>query len=797
MTRSDPGAGSGTNETGAQDPLPEDALSTAPEGPAEAEAAPAEAEAPVEPEVFVDSEVSVEAEAPMESGPLPPGEHTPPVEAGPSLEARVPVEAEVPVEPEASEGAPAEAAEPAADVEPSEAAETVELVRPVEEPADEPDTEPVVRSAAKPKRAASRKTARKKAVKTDDAPGIVAAGFAGTREEPHRQARLAREQPLLLHSMSIFRSLFEAIARCRPIGTVVEVGVESGRTSSVYADLGATVHCVDPNPTDELRAVLDGDPRLHLVEGRSPDVLRELPVADLYVLDGDHNYAVVRGELAWIMKNAPDAVVALHDVLWPSGRRDTYHQPSPLAADDVHPSTDGGPTVWHDGVTPVGFAGLGDYTVATHAGGERNGVLTAVEDALTEGGGDWRFEIVPAVFGLGVLARSGSPGAAEIFAALRPYTSSDLLAAMENNRIALYTRVLQLQHEAEARTEDATRMAETIAAQQREIKRLRGEPAGTAAAAPAAAPGREAPAVQKEEKPRSAEVSDYVSTVAVHHDTWGTFLEPDASIADLENPHEVLGIPILSGHHADLKAFAGYNTVFDRIADRVAGVNLAYEDQCSANHYFDVFTRIERDHEQANRIVEVGVFMGGSSTVFAGCVEPMGFELDLVDVNPVYLQFAYERIRRTFPGATPRVRMFYGDLPTYVQKVLVPETSARAIVHHDGAHDFNQVVKDISSLYFVRDRVHSLAIQDTHLRGLIEHFNFVDAAVYAMFGVDVKYEPVGARYEEGSSVTNPNQWNGNYFLAGMSEGMYIPFEGVQWKYPHPSMDLENFLPEKR
>ncbi|WP_211238568.1 class I SAM-dependent methyltransferase [Actinomadura rifamycini] len=737
MTRSDPGAGPGTNETGAQEAFPEDALSTPPEDPVE----------PVEPAV---------PEAPVE-----------------------------PVAAEAEE--PAEAVEPV-----GEAAETPELVR----PGDEPDTEPVVRSAAaKPKRTASRKAARKKAAVPDEPSGIVATGFAGTRDEPHRQARLAREQPLLLHSMSIFRSLFEAIARCREIGTVVEVGVESGRTSAVYADLGATVHCVEPNPTDELRAVLAADPRLHLVEGRSPDVLGELPAADLYVLDGDHNYAVVREELAWIMKNAPDAVVALHDVLWPSGRRDMYYQPSPLAAEDAHPSTGGGPTVWHDEVTPVGFAGMGAYTVAAHAGGERNGVLTAVEDALVEGGGDWRFEIVPAVFGLGVLARSGSPGAAEIFAALRPYTSSDLLAAMENNRIALYTRILQLQYEAEARTEEATRMAETIAAQQQEIDRLGGGTGRPAAAA--AAPRRDEPAAPKEEQPRSAEVSDYVSTVAVHHDTWGTFLEPDASIADLENPHEVLGIPILSGHHADLKAFAGYNTVFDRIADRVAGVNLAYEDQCSANHYFDVFTRIERDHRHATRIVEVGVFMGGSSTVFAGCVEPMGFELDLVDVNPVYLQFAYERIRRTFPGATPRVRMFYGDLPTYVQKVLLPETSARAIVHHDGAHDFNQVVKDISSLYFVRDRVHSLAIQDTHLRGLIEHFNFVDAAVYAMFGVDVKYEPVGARYEEGSSVTNPNQWNGNYFLAGMSEGMYIPFEGVEWKYPHPSMDLETFLPVKR
>ncbi|MFD0691525.1 class I SAM-dependent methyltransferase [Actinomadura fibrosa] len=307
------------------------------------------------------------------------------------------------------------------------------------------------------------------------APPVV----TGTRGDPHAQARAARGLPLLVHSMSVFRELFEQIfaaraAADRPITEVVEVGVESGQVSSVYADLGATVHCVEPRPGDDLRAFLDADPRLNLVEGLSPDVLPSLPVADLYVLDGDHNYAVVRAELAWIMEHAPDAVVVLHDVLWPCGRRDFYYQPSALPPEDVHPSTGGGPTVWHDDVTPAGFVGDGAFTVAEHAGGERNGVLTAVEDALAETGG-WRLAIVPAVFGFGVLVRETAPAAAEVFEALRPHTSSALLATMENNRIALYTRVLQLQYEAAARTGDANRLTETIAAQQREIERLHSE----------------------------------------------------------------------------------------------------------------------------------------------------------------------------------------------------------------------------------------------------------------------------------------------------------------------------------
>ena len=61
-------------------------------------------------------------------------------------------------------------------------------------------------------------------------------------------------------------------------------------------------------------------------------------------------------------------------------------------------------------------------------------------------------------------------------------------------------------------------------------------------------------------------MTDYVAAVAKHQPTWGTFLEPDPSLADVKHPHEPLNIPIQGGHHADLKAFAGQNPVFDRTA---------------------------------------------------------------------------------------------------------------------------------------------------------------------------------------------------------------------------------------
>lgn len=299
----------------------------------------------------------------------------------------------------------------------------------------------------------------------------------GSRDDPNAQIRSARSMPLLLHSMSVFREMFEIIFANREINTVVEIGVESGQVSSVYTDLGAkAVYCIEPAPSDALRATLAENPALHLVERMSPEVLADLPVADLYVIDGDHNYAVVHPELSWIVKNAPDAMVAMHDVLWPWGRRDLYYEPSSLSDDQRHEYSDDGPTVWLDDLTPAGFVGLGAFTAAKRSGGEANGVLTAVEDVLAQAeNDDWIFEVVPAVFGMGLVMPRRGEGVAKILADLRPYTASKLLATMEKNRIALYTRVLQMQYDAAGCAVTADQMAEELARQRRELDDLRSE----------------------------------------------------------------------------------------------------------------------------------------------------------------------------------------------------------------------------------------------------------------------------------------------------------------------------------
>lgn len=273
----------------------------------------------------------------------------------------------------------------------------------------------------------------------------------------------------------------------------------------------------------------------------------------------------------------------------------------------------------------------------------------------------------------------------------------------------------------------------------------------------------------------------------------GNFLEPDNKLQSLNFTEisERLNVNIKSGNQPDLMPYAGRNIIFD---DIIAKRNLEdnhYEDQCSAKYYFDIFNTIKATLGEATRIVEVGVFMGGSTSILAGCAHYLGMELDLIDISPNYLQFARERARRCYPDAVEsRVRMFHGSLPEYVRDVLKNEDDARVIIHHDGSHSFEQVIRDLGSLYYIRNHVHSLLIQDTNLRGMPKHFNFVDSAVFAIFGRNVTYAPLGTVYQ---STGGPNQWEGNYVMPDEPEGMYIPFSHNKFHYPHPRINLAHFF----
>ncbi len=277
------------------------------------------------------------------------------------------------------------------------------------------------------------------------------------------------------------------------------------------------------------------------------------------------------------------------------------------------------------------------------------------------------------------------------------------------------------------------------------------------------------------------------------HPQWATFLPVPAPLAEGENPGD-----LLPGRHLQRQARPTdtANKIWNRIAQRINAYPYATSDQCSEKHYRDVFEFIRLNTGSIDRFVECGVFQGGLSILLAGCALEFDFQLDLVDIDPAALNATFHRIRLTFPEALPRIRLFLGELPNYVKACVREPDFQNAVLHHDGSHRFNIVVRDLASLFYVRSKLHAVLIQDTHLRHSDPaKFCFVDAAVAAVFGLDLKYQPIGVTFH---ATTFPERLKREgehdvYFVGGLSEGMMIPLAENNFLYPHALHSIDDFI----
>ena len=258
------------------------------------------------------------------------------------------------------------------------------------------------------------------------------------------------DEPLLLHSLSEHGELiFGALDAARP-RRVVEIGSETGGFSKELLDWagrnGATLVTVEPYPTPEVRELAATTEHFELITGRSPGVLAEIEPGDAYVIDGDHNHWTVTAELRSAYADGREPLAILHDVAWPCARRDQYYAPHAIPAEGRHDLS------WEQGRDPDsselvdvgGFQAEFEFAVARAEGGERNGVLTAIEDFLAERPGlDLR--TVNAVFGVGYVFPAAAPYAERLRELLDPWHDSRLLARLERNRVRMFAHIVELQ----------------------------------------------------------------------------------------------------------------------------------------------------------------------------------------------------------------------------------------------------------------------------------------------------------------------------------------------------------------
>jgi hypothetical protein len=193
---------------------------------------------------------------------------------------------------------------------------------------------------------------------------------------------------------------------------VVEIGAEHGDVTAPllgWADAhGAVVHVIDPEPQFDVVALRAEHPAsLRMHRARSLRVLPHIKPPDLVLVDGDHNWYTVFNELRQLERGAERSLrlpplVLLHDVEWPYARRDLYYEPTAIPARYRHPFARAGIRPGRDALGRHGLNSM--LNNAQHEGGERNGVLTAVEDFISRSPRGWTLTIVPGLYGLGILA---------------------------------------------------------------------------------------------------------------------------------------------------------------------------------------------------------------------------------------------------------------------------------------------------------------------------------------------------------------------------------------------------------
>ncbi len=185
---------------------------------------------------------------------------------------------------------------------------------------------------------------------------------------------------------------------------IVEIGVGTGATTvkllALAQALESHLYCIDPGPSFRPSEKYE---RLVFIEKPSLVALKAIKEIDCAIIDGDHNWYTVYGELRLINKKLRvGGAIFLHDVRWPYGRRDMYYDPKRIPRRFRHPYETMGIVQGKMRLAPEGMNG--EFYNAVYEGGSRNGVLTAVEDflRLME---DYDFCVVDEEFGLGILRK--------------------------------------------------------------------------------------------------------------------------------------------------------------------------------------------------------------------------------------------------------------------------------------------------------------------------------------------------------------------------------------------------------
>src|SRR5450432_3610884 len=195
------------------------------------------------------------------------------------------------------------------------------------------------------------------------------------------------------------------LARKKRWQSFCEIGSRNGDSADVILGLpGVSLTIIDPGLDRDLAQRYSTDSRVTVHKTIS---LEALPLVttpfDCILIDGDHNWYPVYNELRLIRERdllRRGGMIFFHDVSKPYGRRDMYYQPDLIPPEFRH-AYEQKTAAAEKTAAPEQFDTSLCY--AGHEGGEKNGVLTAIEDFLNEHAGDYYFCRVRRRHGMGIL----------------------------------------------------------------------------------------------------------------------------------------------------------------------------------------------------------------------------------------------------------------------------------------------------------------------------------------------------------------------------------------------------------
>jgi hypothetical protein len=207
-----------------------------------------------------------------------------------------------------------------------------------------------------------------------------------------------------------------------------------------------------------------------------------------------------------------------------------------------------------------------------------------------------------------------------------------------------------------------------------------------------------------------------------------------------------------------------------------------------------IFDHMIEKKGQFDTIIEVGYAYGGLSSQLCQLASQHNLNLVLIDISEKMYEITKEVLEElNYYGIKDRVTFYDKQFLSFAKE---ENFEGKAIVIIDASHYFEPTIRDISAMYYFKQRPISVFLHDYSLRrypdpnGLV-YVTAVDHAIKYCFGDDAQPTFVGGSYDSpNEGWDHPYESTKAYYVHGGWEGcMFSPLPKPIYVY---GMEFEQY-----